>query len=98
MDFLGSFSLIIYFLLGIGIGLTVFPKKWLKGNDWVQTAGICLTLFSMGASVGSSPTFLEDLRTAGLQAVVFALATIGGSVLVVWLLSRFLKGKAGGQP
>ncbi len=97
LDFLGSFSLIVYFLLGIGVGLTVFPKRWLKANDRVQTAGICLTLFSMGASVGSSPTFLEDLRTAGLQAVAFALATMAGSVLAVWLLSRLLPGKEGGD-
>ena len=98
-DFLGPFSLIVFFLIGIVIALTVFPLKWLKLNGWLQTAGICLTLFSMGASMGGSTTFLEDLRTAGVQALLCALATMAGSVLLVWALSRLAlgRGKAGGR-
>ena len=87
-DFLGPFSLIVFFLIGIVIGLTIFPLKWLKANSWLQTIGISLTLFSMGASMAGSPTFLEDLRTAGVQALLFAAATIAGSVLLVYILSR----------
>nr|WP_243249447.1 LysO family transporter [Anaerotruncus rubiinfantis] len=87
-DFLGPFSLIVFFIIGIAIGLTIFPVKWLKVNSWVQTVGISLTLFSMGASMAGSPTFLADLRTAGVQALCYALVTIAGSVLLVYLLSR----------
>ena len=87
-DFLGSFSLIVYFVIGIVIGVTIFPLKWLKLNGWLQTIGISLTLFSMGASMAGSPTFLADLRSAGIQALLFAAVTIACSVLLVWALSR----------
>ncbi len=87
-DFLGPFSLIVYFAAGILIGVTVFPLRWLRLNGWLQTAGIALTLFSMGASMAGSPTFLADLRTAGVRALLFAAATIAGSVLLVYILSR----------
>ncbi|MEM1485323.1 LysO family transporter [Oscillospiraceae bacterium PP1C4] len=85
----------IYFAVGIAIGVTVFPLKWLKVNSWLQTIGISLTLFSMGASMAGSPTFLEDLREAGLQGFLYAVVTIAGSVLLVWLLSRIVMKKAG---
>lgn len=87
-DFLGPFSLIVFFVIGIAVGVTVFPLKWLKVNGWLQTAGIALTLFSMGASMAGSPPFLTDLRTAGVRAFLFALVTVACSVLLVYILSR----------
>lgn len=97
LDFLGPFSLIVFFAIGILVGTTIFPIKWLKLNGWLQTAGISLTLFSMGASMAGSPTFLEDLRAAGIQAFLYAVVTIAGSVLLVWLLSRLVMKKAGDE-
>lgn len=94
-DFLGPFSLIIFFAAGVAIGATIFPLKWLKVNSWLQTIGIALTLFSMGASMGGSANFLEDLRTVGVQALLYAMATIAGSVLLVWGLSRVAFRKGG---
>lgn len=94
-DFLGPFSLIVFFAIGIAIGVTIFPLKWLKVNGWLQMTGISLTLFSMGASMAGSPTFLEDLRVAGVQALLYALATMAGSVLLVYILSRLVFRKAG---
>ena len=97
LEFLGPYALIVFFLIGIVIGLTLFPLKWLKLNGWLQTVGIGLTLFSMGATMGGSPTFLQDLRTAGVRALLFALATIAGSVLLVWALSRLTLGNGKGE-
>lgn len=95
-DFFGTFFLILFFAVGIVIGATVFPLKWLKANGRLQTAGISLTLFSMGASMGGSPTFLNDLQAAGLEALLYAVTTIAGSVLFVWFLSRVSMKKGGG--
>lgn len=93
VDFLGTFSLIIFFAVGIAIGATVFPRKWLKVNSWLQVIGIALTLFSMGASMAGSPAFWADLRTAGWQAFLYALAAIAGSVLCVHFLCRIVMKK-----
>ena len=87
-DFLGSFSLIVFFVVGIVIGAAVFPLKWLKANGWLQIVGIAITLFAMGASMAGSPTFFADLRSAGMKAFLYALVSIAGSVLAVFLLCR----------
>ena len=92
-DFLGPFSLIVFFVIGIVIGATAFPLKWLKINGWLQIVGIALTLFSMGASMAGSPTFLADLRSAGIKAFLYAIVTIAGSVLAVFLLCRAIMKK-----
>ena len=52
-----------------------------------------LTLFAMGASLGSSPTFLADLKEAGLLAVLFSVSTVVCSVLAVWWVGRRFFGK-----
>ena len=94
MDLVGSFAILFFLLLGIGLGLTVFPKKWLKYNNILQTVGISLTLFTMGVSLGGSPTFLEDVKQAGWQGFLFAVVTVAGSTAAVYILVRlFLKGK-----
>ena len=92
MNFLSSFSILIFLALGILLGATIFPKKLLKLNNKLITIGVALLLFSMGASLGGSPTFFEDVVSAGGQAAVFAVATVAGSVLMVWLLTRLFKG------
>lgn len=80
----------ILLVLGVGIllGATVFPKKFLGLNNKLSQAGVVLTLFAMGASLGSSPTFLQDVKEAGLLAILFSVCTVAGSVLVVWWISR----------
>ena len=93
MQLFASFSTLIYLAVGIGIGLTLFPKKFLKWNSKLQVLGIALLLFAMGASLGGSPTLLEDIKSAGGQAILFALATIAGSVLMVYLLTRLFLDK-----
>ena len=92
-DFLGPFSLIVFFVIGIAVGATVFPRKWLKANGWLQIIGIALTLFSMGASMAGSPAFWADLRTAGVKAFFYAAAAITGSVLCVYFLCRIVMKK-----
>lgn len=85
----------ILLVLGIGIllGATVFPKKFLGLNNKLSQAGVVLTLFAMGASLGSSPTFLADLKEAGLLAALFSVSTVVCSVLAVWWVGRRFFGK-----
>lgn len=91
-NFFSSISILIFLVIGLVIGWTCFPKKWLKVNSVLQTVGMGLTIFFMGVALGVSPTFLKDLTTAGWQAALFGIVTVLGSILVVYLLTRlFLK-------
>ncbi len=50
------------------------------------TGGVALVLFILGARLGTDPALLRHLRVLGGEAAVFALLTVSGSVLAVWLL------------
>ena len=81
-------SVLIVLVVGILLGATIFPVKFLGINNKISQAGVVITLFAMGASLGSSPTFLADLEEAGLTALVFSAATVLFSVLAVWLIAK----------
>ena len=90
-----SFCILLFLLAGLLLGLSVFPKKLLKANNLLLTAGIALVLFCMGVSLGSSPTLGADLAQAGVSALVLSVAAVAGSVAAVWLLAKLFKGGRG---
>jgi hypothetical protein len=54
----------------------------------LQSAGTVALLFSMGVWLGINDEFWENLSTIGLRGMLFSLATILGSVLVVYLIAN----------
>lgn len=86
---MGPFGILLFLVAGLVLGATVFPKRWLGINSRFITAGLVIVLFSMGVTLGGSPTFVQDIMSAGGQAAVFAVATIAGSVFFVWLFASF---------
>ncbi len=92
---------IIAMLIGICLGVAIFPKKWAKANSRIQMAFVLLILFSMGMGLGGNAHFFENVKEAGLQALGLSLATIGGSVLLVYIFTRlvpFKKNSKGDAP
>ena len=81
-------SVSFFMAVGMFVGAKLFPAKLQKANSIIQQACVFLLIFSMGISLGSGPTFWKDLKSVGWESVVFALATIGGSILFVALLTR----------
>ncbi|MGL5676208.1 MAG: LysO family transporter [Cellulosilyticaceae bacterium] len=80
--------------VGILVGLKCFPEKWSKYNHYVQLVSIVLLIFCMGVSLGSNPTFMEQLVSMGFKGVVFAVVPILGSIGCVYVLSeKFMKNK-----
>lgn len=81
-------SVLFFMAVGMFVGAKLFPAKLQKINSIIQQICVFLLIFSMGVSLGSGPTFWEDLKSVGWESAVFALATIGGSILFVALLTR----------
>lgn len=78
--------------VGVCIGLKYFPEKWSKYNHYVQVTSIITLIFCMGVSLGTNPTFMDDLLDLGLKGMVFAVVPIIGSVIMVYLLTtKFMK-------
>lgn len=88
--------LIIGFLaIGIAIGL-LFRKKKIRGLSHTTMWLICLLLFMLGLEIGSNKEALAQLDNLGLTALILTLGSVGGSILMAWLLWKFMqRNKAG---
>ena len=89
-----SYGIILALALGFIIGYKkFFSAKVLKINGKLQTVWLILLIFSMGISIGSNDEIISDIPILGLKAFLFAVATVIGSVVIVYLFSKFLDNK-----
>lgn len=78
----------------LALGFALGQRGWLgKAGAWAgpaSTAGVALLLFLIGAKIGSDPEITQALGTLGLEAALYAMAAVAGSLLAVKVLERFL--------
>ncbi|MFR1708361.1 MAG: LysO family transporter [Clostridium sp.] len=82
-------NILIALVLGAIVGY--FLKLGEKGkniNGKLQQLGVIFLLFSMGASIGADKDIIKNLPTIGLKSFLFAVATIGVSIVIVYALSE----------
>ncbi|MEG0132818.1 MAG: LysO family transporter, partial [Clostridium sp.] len=81
-------NILIALFLGAIVGY--FLKLGEKGtsiNGKLQQLGVIFLLFSMGASMGANKDIIKNLPSIGLKAFLFAISTIGFSIIVIYVLS-----------
>ena len=81
-------------IIGICIGYALRSQKKIQpviGRITLYT--IFLLLFFMGISIGNNKEIIHNLGGLGLQAIIIAVASTTGSVLLAWLLFRTLFNK-----
>jgi uncharacterized membrane protein YbjE (DUF340 family) len=74
---------------GMFLGYLMRNKK-LKGIHFVTTALIWLLLFFLGMEAGANKEVISGLRNIGLEAFAITLAAVGGSILLTWVLWRYI--------
>ena len=82
-------------LLSLAVGILLGWRRWLPERvlAWsskAMTVGVTFLLVTMGIRIGSDRDTIAMLGSYGLQALVFAVAAVVGSVLVVAVLEHFL--------
>lgn len=83
--------LIIAFLsLGVIVGF-VLRKKKIRGLSHTTMWLICLLLFMLGMEIGSNKEALSRLDELGMTALIMTIGGIAGSILMAWLLWRYMK-------
>lgn len=90
--------IILFLLTGFFIGyLGLFPKEkqvtFFKITQYLTFGGLIVLLLSMGAKIGADDTILSQLQRIGFQALILALGSIFGSVLLVKLWANKLSTK-----
>ncbi|MCI8649672.1 MAG: lysine exporter LysO family protein [Anaerotruncus sp.] len=84
------FEVLLFMIVGMLLGLKVFPERLQKYNSWLQTVVVCVLIFLMGVGLGKSPTFFADLASVGGKALIFAVLPALLSIVCVYLLTRYL--------
>ncbi|HHV07367.1 MAG TPA: lysine exporter LysO family protein [Firmicutes bacterium] len=92
----------IQVILALGIGVlagyfNLFKSagRYIAGP--VSTAGVVLLLFFMGAKIGADREIMNNLGIMGLEALVYAVTAIMGSLLMVWAWQFLEQRKTEGQ-
>lgn len=73
---------------GVLVGAKLFPRKYAKVNERLQTVTTVLLIFSMGVMLGRRENFLEELGQVGWRSFVLCLLPMIGSVIAVYFLTR----------
>lgn len=81
-------NMLLVMCVGILIGNRLFPEKYKKVNEKLQTVCTVLLIFCMGVILGSRENFLEELGTLGGTSFLFFLIPSGFSLILVYPLTR----------
>jgi uncharacterized transporter YbjL len=83
---------ILFLSAGIAVGLSNKTPVWIeKRSGLFQLWGLIIILFAMGIAIGADKEVIESFMTIGLHSIVFALAAVAGSILVVRLLRPIIQ-------
>lgn len=82
-------QILIALVLGAIVGYFIkLGDKGTRLNGKLQQVGVIFLLFSMGVSIGADNDIIKNLPVIGLKAFLFAVGTIGCSVILVYILSE----------
>lgn len=91
-------DVIIIMCIGVLIGNRFLKPACRPLNEKLQVVCTVLLIFSMGVMLGSRENFLQELASIGIESVIFCIFPILGSVICVYLLTRFLmEDRKGGE-
>ncbi len=86
------FFLLLFLLAGFVIGyLRLFPEEAYKYTDKLTMVGLIVLLISMGAKIGANEDILKQLDRIGIQALLLALGSIAGSIIMVKVFTLRMK-------
>ena len=83
-------SIFISITAGILFGwLDVFNYSKKKYLNRLSTLALLIMLWCLGAKIGCDDELLRNLGLLGFRAVIMAFGIIAGSLLLLWLVTRF---------
>ena len=77
-------------LLGVVLGYRFRDAKFTRKTEKTISMTIISLLFILGLSIGSNQTIVNNLFTYGSQAIVLAVFSLTGSILVSGFVYKYL--------
>ncbi|MGB9728336.1 MAG: LysO family transporter [Thermoprotei archaeon] len=90
MDYF-TLSIIVILSLGFAVGHAMKHKHLQINVDKYLVFFVIVLLFLIGVSLGSSETIVQSLTILGLKSLALALASILGSAVVAYIITRYAK-------
>lgn len=87
------FKIIGIIIAGVLVGRIFDSKIKPKQVSVVLTVIICLLLLILGISVGANDNIISNLGTLGYNALIIALGSVLGSVIIALLLNKVILNK-----
>lgn len=85
-------EVMLIMIIGIIIGLKIFPEKFHRQNQYLQIICVAILIFSMGVKLGSRENFLKEISEIGFSSLILAVIPILFSVILVYFLTeKYLK-------
>lgn len=82
--------IIAIMLLGVVLGYRFRDAKFTRKTEKTISMTIISLLFILGLSIGSNQTIVNNLFTYGSQAIVLAVFSLTGSILVSGFVYKYL--------
>ena len=83
-----ALEILLVMCAGVLVGAKLFPRKYARINERLQTVTTVLLIFSMGVTLGRRENFLRELGEVGWRSLVLCLLPVIGSVICVYFLTR----------
>ena len=87
--------IIAIMLFGVVLGYFFRNAKFTQKTEKTISLTIIALLFILGLSIGSNESIVNNLSTYGSQAAILAAFSLSGSILVSWMVYRYLFRKGG---
>lgn len=68
-------------ILGIIIGVGVFPSGWVPATDYFMDIGLCLLLLLVGIDIGKQKNIFDELRKMGYSLLLVPVMIASGSIV-----------------
>lgn len=74
-------SIVIAVILGIIVGVVLFPSEWIHATDYFMDIGLCVLLILVGIDIGKQKGVLRDIKKLGKDLVIVPLMIGLGSIV-----------------
>ena len=84
-------NVIALFTIGTFLGFLLRKRKGIiRFTDYITNWSVYTLLFLLGLSIGINTTIIKNIGTIGIQAFIFAVGAIGGSIILTFVVEKLL--------
>jgi len=77
-------------IVGIIVGISIFPSEWVNATNYFMDVGLCLLLLLVGIDIGKQKNILSEVKKMGYSLLIVPIMVAGGSIIGAMLGGMFI--------